>query len=719
MEMDSSDSRSSREATGEILAKRPSIIVPVKSPAEALQKGLDLTPSPMTILSSILAEQCTELKTETFSQMLAGALSPPTPAPVTQKEASSPSRADDDTLSPLASLASTTAPLPLALSSPSLSSSSPPLISAVEEKSPSLPPQGPGLPAPPAATLSHKVAASGSGRSNIARFKTMMPSRLPIPRSPCLTIPPGLSPTTLLDSPVLFSTGQVEPSPTTGTFPLPPISGPASSATSETKVADDDSNSSFAFKPLTQMSRNPPSPLSKMGSSQLHSQLQAQEISSSTAPGAPNISQVLPQSASASFWETHKVTNPLAMAMATPLEDENEVSAKEDLAIQPTAAVAQPLVIERPSEDGYNWRKYGQKQVKGSEFPRSYYKCTHPNCSVKKKVERSHDGQVTEIVYKGEHDHPKPQSVRRSSLGNAHALNVSGREGLAMGTQKNDGLQRLNFSSGTTQASEPSVGSLSDVDEGSKAEDGDDDEPDSKRRKETAGDALPNIPLRTIREPRVVVQTTSEIDILDDGYRWRKYGQKVVKGNPHPRSYYKCTNLGCSVRKHVERSSTDPRAVITTYEGKHNHDVPASKNSHHESAAGLPNSSIVPGTSSMPKSVQDQYLMGKMWEDRLKVEERAASFNLSGVQMPSASMFSMQIPRSQGVSDPLVPASVSYIGAGKNGAVSLHGAESPGQSMVLRAKEEQDEGTLSSWPSNYVKASSSSHSNVQRHSPGP
>lgn len=36
-------------------------------------------------------------------------------------------------------------------------------------------------------------------------------------------------------------------------------------------------------------------------------------------------------------------------------------------------------------------------------------------------------------------------------------------------------------------------------------------------------------------EPRVVVQTISEVDILDDGYRWRKYGQKVVKGNPNPR----------------------------------------------------------------------------------------------------------------------------------------------------------------------------------------
>jgi WRKY transcription factor 2 len=69
-----------------------------------------------------------------------------------------------------------------------------------------------------------------------------------------------------------------------------------------------------------------------------------------------------------------------------------------------------------PAEDGYNWRKYGQKQVKTSEFPRSYYKCTHPNCPVKKKVERAHDGQVTEIIYKGNHNHQKPSPNRRSGM---------------------------------------------------------------------------------------------------------------------------------------------------------------------------------------------------------------------------------------------------------------------------------------------------------------
>lgn len=76
------------------------------------------------------------------------------------------------------------------------------------------------------------------------------------------------------------------------------------------------------------------------------------------------------------------------------------------------------------SEDGYNWRKYGQKQVKGSEYPRSYYKCTHPNCQVKKKVERSHEGHITEIIYKGAHNHPKPPPNRRSAIGSSPLLDM-------------------------------------------------------------------------------------------------------------------------------------------------------------------------------------------------------------------------------------------------------------------------------------------------------
>jgi WRKY transcription factor 2 len=76
--------------------------------------------------------------------------------------------------------------------------------------------------------------------------------------------------------------------------------------------------------------------------------------------------------------------------------------------------------ISTPAEDGYNWRKYGQKQVKSCEHPRSYYKCTHPNCPVKKKVERSEDGQITEIIYKGSHEHPLPPPNRRPGVPLSH-----------------------------------------------------------------------------------------------------------------------------------------------------------------------------------------------------------------------------------------------------------------------------------------------------------
>ncbi|GKB88075.1 probable WRKY transcription factor 48 [Tanacetum coccineum] len=76
------------------------------------------------------------------------------------------------------------------------------------------------------------------------------------------------------------------------------------------------------------------------------------------------------------------------------------------------------------------------------------------------------------------------------------------------------------------------------------------------------------------REPRFAFMTKSDIDHLDDGYRWRKYGQKAVKNSPFPRSYHRCTSVACGVKKRVERSSEDPSIVITTYEGTHIHPYP-------------------------------------------------------------------------------------------------------------------------------------------------
>ncbi|KAJ0971319.1 hypothetical protein J5N97_019278 [Dioscorea zingiberensis] len=70
---------------------------------------------------------------------------------------------------------------------------------------------------------------------------------------------------------------------------------------------------------------------------------------------------------------------------------------------------------------------------------------------------------------------------------------------------------------------------------------------------------------------KIAFKTKSDIEILDDGYKWRKYGKKMVKNSPHPRNYYQCANKVCSVKKRVERQREDSRYVITTYEGVHNH----------------------------------------------------------------------------------------------------------------------------------------------------
>ncbi|PWA59017.1 protein WRKY1 [Artemisia annua] len=74
---------------------------------------------------------------------------------------------------------------------------------------------------------------------------------------------------------------------------------------------------------------------------------------------------------------------------------------------------------------------------------------------------------------------------------------------------------------------------------------------------------------RSIKVPAV---SNKLADIPPDEYSWRKYGQKPIKGSPHPRGYYKCSSMrGCPARKHVERCLDDSAMLIVTYEGEHNH----------------------------------------------------------------------------------------------------------------------------------------------------
>uniref|UniRef100_A0ACD6A0T6 Uncharacterized protein n=1 Tax=Avena sativa TaxID=4498 RepID=A0ACD6A0T6_AVESA len=206
------------------------------------------------------------------------------------------------------------------------------------------------------------------------------------------------------------------------------------------------------------------------------------------------------------------------------------------------AAPAAPP-IEQPAKDGYNWRKYGQKQLKDAESPRSYYKCTRDGCPVKKIVERSFDGCIKEITYKGRHTHPRPPELRRG--GQAGGDDAAAAAAAASGAEEDE-------------ASDDDMLHEDDGEEGHDIGSG-------------AGGAAGQ---RVVKKHKIILQTPSEVDLLDDGYRWRKYGQKVVKGNPRPRSYYKCTADNCNVRKQIERASSDPRCVLTTYTGRHSHDPP-------------------------------------------------------------------------------------------------------------------------------------------------
>ncbi|KAF5728451.1 WRKY transcription factor 20 [Tripterygium wilfordii] len=435
-------------------------------------------------------------------------------------------------------------------------------------------------------------AGGGSGYGG-ARYKLMSPAKLPISRSQCVTIPPGLSPTSFLESPVLLSNVKAEPSPTTGSFNKPQLVHGSVGLTSYS-VSTVGSNTFAERKSSFEFWR--PHARSNMVHAGLNHQkselsVPVQGHCSSPLASSPSMKSELAVSSNELSLSSpvHIVTSAVSPAAEVDSDEPNQIgNVNSELQASQTDHKGGSGAFA-PSDDGFNWRKYGQKHVKGSEFPRSYYKCTHPNCEVKKLFERSHDGQITDIIYKGTHDHPKPLPGCRYTAGSAMSMqderadkvssviDQDGQEDKSLGiygqiSQTVEHNATPELSPGTANDDSP---------EGAEV---DDDDPFSKRRKMDIGGIDVTQVVKPIREPRVVVQTLSEVDILDDGYRWRKYGQKVVRGNPNPRSYYKCTNAGCPVRKHVERASHDPKAVITTYEGKHNHDVPAARNSSHDNA---------------------------------------------------------------------------------------------------------------------------------------
>ena len=143
------------------------------------------------------------------------------------------------------------------------------------------------------------------------------------------------------------------------------------------------------------------------------------------------------------------------------------------------------------------------------------------------------------------------------------------------------------------------------------------------------------------------------------------------------RSYYKCTNPGCPVRKHVERASHDLRAVITTYEGKHNHDVPAARGSGgHSVNRPLPNNNNNNAVPAIRPSAMAAHNM---------TNHSANNHPLQNLRLPTSSEgqvpFTLEMLQS--------PGSFAFAGFGNSGANSyMTQSQLSDNAMYSKAKEE-------------------------------
>ncbi|KAF5785388.1 putative transcription factor WRKY family [Helianthus annuus] len=60
--------------------------------------------------------------------------------------------------------------------------------------------------------------------------------------------------------------------------------------------------------------------------------------------------------------------------------------------------------------------------------------------------------------------------------------------------------------------------------------------------------------------------------LIDDGYAWRKYGQKTIFNSKYQRNYYRCSHKieqGCQATKQVQKIDDKPSKYKITYDGVH------------------------------------------------------------------------------------------------------------------------------------------------------
>ncbi|GAU26495.1 hypothetical protein TSUD_361280, partial [Trifolium subterraneum] len=102
----------------------------------------------------------------------------------------------------------------------------------------------------------------------------------------------------------------------------------------------------------------------------------------------------------------NKNSHHVASAATTPRSKRRKIQHKEVCEVK----------YENLSSGIWAWRKYGQKPIKGSPYPRSYYRCSSSKgCPARKQVEqKKSDPTMFIVTFTGEHSHPAP--THRNSL---------------------------------------------------------------------------------------------------------------------------------------------------------------------------------------------------------------------------------------------------------------------------------------------------------------
>ncbi|KAI3979245.1 hypothetical protein MKX01_007721 [Papaver californicum] len=141
---------------------------------------------------------------------------------------------------------------------------------------------------------------------------------------------------------------------------------------------------------------------------------------------------------------------------------------------------------------------------------------------------------------------------------------------------------------------------------------------------------------RWTEQVRVCEQTGLEGHI-DDGYGWRKYGQKDILGATYPRGYYRCTHRnaqGCLAMKQVQRSDKDPSMFSVTYRGRH---------------TCIQAVHLLPGQSQKRSDQQDQKRMksqGTFINFQKGCHDKTENFNTEQVILNSSESSSFSFPSS-------------------------------------------------------------------------